>query len=100
MPEQTPSFIEINRVDAAPLTEDTDASFHESNLPYSFEQVRDARLAAAVLFEVKKPEKPLTISGEILTYNTRLKTMRYEKANGIPAPEKLPESRERFDLAA
>jgi hypothetical protein len=97
MPEQTPSFIETPL-----LTNETDVSFHESNpnLPYSFEQVRDARLAAAVLFEVEKPEKPLTTSGEILTYNTRLTTMRYEKANGIQAPEEPVNKWDRFGLAA
>ena len=101
MPEQELSFIETNRVDAAPLTEETDASFHESNLPYSLEEVQHARRVAAGLFEatIKAPEV-LTVPMEILSYGARASAMRQDAANGIPAPEKALESWERFGLAA
>lgn len=95
MPEQAPTFIET------PLTNETDVALHESSpdLLYTYEEVKKARLAAAGLFEVIKPEV-LTVPEEILSYGARASAMRHDAANGIPAPEKPLESWERFGLAA
>ena len=100
MPGQELSYIETGRTDAAPLTEETNAAFHESDLPYTLDEVRKARLAAAGLFEaVQAPEK-LTIPQEILSYGTRGCMMRHDAAHGIPAPEKPAQDWGRFGLTA